>query len=349
MTANKVLFVMQKYDRCQPEWGMSTFGVLAETLSKTGFVGQIMSFHIDELSQQLGHPVMDELLLQMCASERPDLVVFVPTGWLHIDPSRSTMDMMRNKLGVKIYMVRDDAGGREGKRFNESWFPFVDFIGFIDVTVPSLGYSDNPKAVQAFGCVDSKHFYNKGLQRDIDVSFAGSIGNWLLRDGHIQFLREHGVSVTTVGGLEYETRVPIEVYSNVISRSKISLSFCLHRTEGFSQIKRRVFDIMCCKTCMLEDAGTETQKFFKPGRDFVMYDGKEDLLEKVSYYLSHNAEREAIAESGYRKVTELYSARNLWAHILKKTGFSLPDEITRDKSYQELSRKLEVIRSALSS
>jgi hypothetical protein len=335
---------MQKYDRCKPEWGLSTFGILADTLKETGFVREVLAFYIDDLSQRLGQPIMDELLLQICASERPDLVVFVPTGWLHIDPSRSTMHTITETLGIKVYMVRDDPGGIEGKRFNESWFPFVSFIGFIDVSVPSLGYDGNPKAIQAFGCLDTRHFYDKGMQRDIDVSFAGSIGNWLHRAEYIQFLRQHGINVTTVGGLEYETRVPIEEYSNIICRSKISLSFCLHRTEGFPQIKRRVFDIMCCKTCLFEDAGTETKKFFEPGRDFVMYEGKEDLLEKVSYYLGHNAEREAIAESGYRKATDLYSARNLWAHILEKTGFGLPDEITQDKSYQELSRKLEAIR-----
>lgn len=335
---------MQKYDRCRPEWGLSTFGVLADTLKETGFVQDVLAFYIDELSQQLGQPIMDEVLLQICASERPDLVVFVPTGWLHIDPSRSLIHAIVNDLGIKVYMVRDDPGGTEGKRFNESWFPFVSFIGFIDVSVPSLGYSGNPKAVQAFGCLDTKHFCDRGLRRDIDVSFAGSIGNWLLRDEHIQYLREHRVSVTTVGGLEYETRVPIEEYSNIISRSKISLSFCLHRTEGFSQIKRRVFDIMCCRTCMFEDRGTETEKFFEPGKDFVMYDGKEDLLGKVEYYLSHDVERETIAESGHRKVTELYSARNLWARILEKTGFDLPRDVTQDRSYQELSRKLDLIR-----
>lgn len=342
---DKALFVMQKHDRCQPEWGSSTFTVLLETLKETGFVGEIITFYIDELSQELGHFTMDEVLLEICAAEKPNLIIFIPTGWLHIDPSRETMHTITNALGTKVYMVRDDPSGEEGKRFNESWFSFVSFIGFIDVTVPSLGYNGNPKAVQAFGCLDSKNFYDKKLERDIDVSFAGSVGNWLRRDEYIRFLGANGINVVTVGGLEYETRVPIEEYSDIISRSKISLSFCLHRTEGFPQMKKRVFEILSCKTCMFEDAGIETRKFFEPGKDFVMYHSKEELLEKVLYYLNHEEERERIADSGYRKATGLYSARNLWGHILEKTGFNLPDDVSADKRYQELSRKLALIRN----
>ena len=36
--------------------------------------------------------------------------------------------------------------------------------------------------------------------------------------------------------------------------------------------------------------------------DFVYYDNYEDLLAKVEYYLSHDAERKEIAENGYEKV-----------------------------------------------
>lgn len=345
--AEKVLLVMQKYDRCRPDWGLSTFEVLAETLKETGFVAEVTTFYIDELSGKLGQPAMQELLVQVCATDKPDLIIFLPTGWSHIDPSRSTMHTITNTLGIKVYMVRGDAGGVEGKRFNESWFPFVSFIGFIDVTVPSLGYNHNPKATQAFSCLDTKHFYDRKLPRDTDVSFAGSIGNWQRRDEHIQFLRSRGVNLATVGGLEYDTRVHIDAYAEIISRSKISLSFCLHRTEGFSQIKRRVFDILSCRTCMFEDVGTETAKFFEPSKNFVMYHSKEDLLEKVLYYLSHDGERKRIAESGYRMATELYSARNLWAHILEKTGFNLPDDVAKDRHYRELSKKLELIRQGL--
>ena len=44
-----------------------------------------------------------------------------------------------------------------------------------------------------------------------------------------------------------------------------------------------------------------------PDEDYVFYDGKEDLLNLVAYYLEHEDERKKIAENGYRKVKELLS------------------------------------------
>ena len=43
---------------------------------------------------------------------------------------------------------------------------------------------------------------------------------------------------------------------------------------------------------------------FQPRR--IRKDGVEDLREKVGYYLEHEEERRAIAESGYRKVKETH-------------------------------------------
>lgn len=344
---DKALFVMARYDRCKPEWGPSVFNILPSTLGDIGLVKAITIFALDELSQKTSHSVIDETLLEMCAGERPDLVVFVPTGWPHIDPSRNTINTITNTLGIKVYMVRGDAIGVHGYRFNQSWFPFVNFMGFIDAGVSALGYNQNPKAIQSLLCCDASHFYDRGLERDIDVSFVGSIGNWQHRAEYIQFLWEHGVSVVTGGGLEYDTRIPIEKYSDIISRSKISLSFCLHRTEGFSQIKRRVLESLFCRTCMVEDAGTETAKFFEVGKDFIMYHTKEELLEKVLYYLKHDEERERIADLGYRKATKLYTAKNLWAYTLERIGFTLPSDFAQDESYQALSKKMDLIREGL--
>ena len=344
MIANKVLFAMAKYDRCKPEWGMSTFTIYPQALSESGLVGGVTAFYLDEMFSQSGSTGTSEMFLQWCASSPPDLIVFIPTGWANIDPSRMVMQTVIEKLGIKVAMIRGDAAGEYGHQFNQSWFPFVSFIVFIDITISSLGYSKKPKAIQGFICANSKDFYDRKMARDLDVSFAGSVGNWLNRADHLEFLKESGISVFTGGGLEYDTKVSVEDYSKIMNRSKVSLSFCLHRTEGFPMLKGRVFDIMCCETFLLEDKGTETVKFFEPNKDFVMYDTKEEMLEKIQYYLKHERARQRVAESGHRKVAELYNPRNLWAYILERTGFDIPTEVANDGSYRLLSKKLEMVR-----
>jgi hypothetical protein len=339
---------MNKYDRCHSDWGPSHFTALPETFIEADFAEDVMLLPIDEVAEQA---TIDNLLLEVGANGymigdkviKSDLIVFVPTGWPHIDPSREVMGKIV-KMGIKVHMVRGDSGGPHGHEFTESWFPFVTSIGFVDMGVAHLGYQTNPKAIQAFPCLNGKYFYDKHLERDIDVSFVGSIGNWERRGEYLDFLRSQGIKVMTAGGGEYDSRISTEEYSDIINRSKISLNFCLHRAGEYSQLKGRVLDIMGCRTCLIEDEGEETKNFFEDGKDFIMVRSKEEMADKVRYYLSHDHEREEIAQSGYQKVKRLYNSWNLWAYILEKLGFEIPVDIAIDDGYRELKKKLEVIR-----
>jgi len=49
---------------------------------------------------------------------------------------------------------------------------------------------------------------------------------------------------------------------------------------------------------------------FVPGEDFVYYESREDLLQKVCYYLDHEEERQAIAENGHNKVAAGHTYRH---------------------------------------
>ncbi len=305
---NQALFIMESSDRNHPEWGESTFSPLYHSFIEGKFSKNVMLVPLAKV------PSLNEQLLQLCGATHPELIVFIPTGWIDVDPSRQTMAFIRDTLGIKVLMVRNDPGGPAGHFFTDSWFPFVSAIVFVDMSVSSLGYSDNPKAIQGYSF---RSLSDLGLERDIDVSFSGSIGNWQKRDEYINFLRANGIAVVTGGGQEYDTRLSPEEFHKSIARSKIALNFCEHRTEGYAELKGRVFEAMQCRTMLLEGEGRETPKFFERGKDYVSFTTKEDLLEKVKYYLEHDSERQAIAEAGYKKVTDIYTSKNLWAYTLE--------------------------------
>lgn len=334
----KVLFVIDQFHGGNPDWGPSNVEVaLVETLADSGFVHEISRFYFDQLSKQVG-AYLGEVLVETCAGYRPDLVIFFPSGLLGTDPPRAAMSVISNTLGIKVLLMRGDSIGPEGHRFNTTWFPFVDYIAFWDSTLGHLGYGQEAKAVQGMQSFNARYFYDKKLERDIDISFVGSIGDWPRRAEYIGFLREHGVEVLTRGGQRFD-RLEWGEYSDTISRSKISLNFCLNGT-GYSQLKGRVFEVTSCRTLLIEDEGIEAKDFFDEGKDFLMCHSKEDMLEKVKYYLAHDREREAIAESGYRKVTELYNSKNVLAYTLNKIGFN----ITGDEHWGQLYSKLESLR-----
>ncbi len=338
---NKVLFVMEKYCdgdiRCGPT--ISESGLVG-AIKSTGLIHQTKQFYFDVLCQQLGRRRMSKLLLEQCAEFKPDLVIFTPL-FTPLEPSRDVIDRIANVLRIKVYIQLFDFFRA---RIN-SWLPFGSYVGTMGKVSTHLRYRGNPKVIQTYAAINPRDFYDKNLKRDIDVSFVGSIDpedvRWPLRNEYINFLRDNGVNVVTCGGQRYN-RISIEGYSNILNHSKISLSFC-RRGDGASELKGRVFELMACRSFVLEDDGSETREFFEVGRDFVIFGGKKELLEKILYYLKHDNERELIAQSGYEKVTNLYNATNMWAYIFSKMGFELPNRLVGDKNYLLHQMKMESI------
>ena len=95
---------------------------------------------------------------------------------------------------------------------------------------------------------------------------------------------------------------------NVFRRSRINLNITLRGMK--SGIPLRAFDIMGCGGFLLSNFQADFLDFFVPGEDFVYYESKEDLLQKIDYYLDHEEERQAIAKNGHDKVAEGHTYRH---------------------------------------
>ena len=61
----------------------------------------------------------------------------------------------------------------------------------------------------------------------------------------------------------------------------------------------------------------ETAELFEEDREIVMFRTPEELMEKVSYYLIHDREREQIAVSGCRKVLQCYTYEKKLRQLMK--------------------------------
>lgn len=88
--------------------------------------------------------------------------------------------------------------------------------------------------------------------------------------------------------------------SRIFYGSKINLNITLRSIK--SGIPLRAFDIMGSGGFLLTNYQDDFFDFFEPDVDFVYYESMDNLLGKVDYYLSHERERQEIAENGYEKV-----------------------------------------------
>ncbi|MDD3367420.1 MAG: DUF3880 domain-containing protein [Lachnospiraceae bacterium] len=103
--------------------------------------------------------------------------------------------------------------------------------------------------------------------------------------------------IEQAGPVDYWQEMP-----HVFHDSKINLNITIPNIS--SGIPLRVWDILAAGGFCLTNYRPELLQYFENGKDLVIYEGLDDLREKVDYYLSHEEEREQIALNGFRKVQQ---------------------------------------------
>lgn len=112
-----------------------------------------------------------------------------------------------------------------------------------------------------------------------------------------------------LGTTDYYREMP-----HVFADSRINLNITLRSiTAG---IPLRCMDILNCGGFLLTNYQPDFLLHFVPGEDFVYYESKEDMLEKIEYFLSHEKERAEIAANGQKKVQENHSYEVILPQIL---------------------------------
>ncbi len=109
-----------------------------------------------------------------------------------------------------------------------------------------------------------------------------------------------------LSGVRVHPKVDYDTTScKIFHLSKINLNITIPSIE--SGLPQRVFDIMGCGGFMLTNYQPEVEDLFEIGKDIEVFRDQSELLQKVSYYLTHEQERLQIAISGYRKVCRHHS------------------------------------------
>ena len=132
---------------------------------------------------------------------------------------------------------------------------------------------------------------------------------------YLDYLREHNIDAyfrdSTTGPISTER------YAQVLRQSKISLHFS-DSANGTHTIGGRVMEVMFSGALLLEKETSLTSEFFTPMIDYVPFDTRGDMLDKVRFYLEHDDERQEIALAGYHKATKEYNHQVFWDRVMAK-------------------------------
>lgn len=115
--------------------------------------------------------------------------------------------------------------------------------------------------------------------------------------------------VQNMGQVDYESQMP-----KVFMASRINLNITLRSIV--SGIPLRAMDIMGAGGFLLTNYQEDFGEYFVPGEDYAFYEGMEDMVDKIDYYLAHDREREQIAANGCKKVREEHSYEKHLARML---------------------------------
>ena len=129
----------------------------------------------------------------------------------------------------------------------------------------------------------------------------------------IEFIKNQNFNF--YGGVE-NMKIPYNQYLKTIYESSINLAF-----EGKGEFTFRHLEILaCCSFMMCEKSINQLDLPIplKEGKHFVSFDNKEDLLEKINFYLKNRNLRCDIALNGRKLLEEYYSPKKHGNLILKK-------------------------------
>lgn len=259
-------------------------------------------------------------------------IIFIEKG-LSIKPS--TLKFVKNKLPeVKIvsYTLDDMMNPHNSSYYYKKSLPLYDFH------FTNKNYNvDELKKIGAKNVFYFRNAFSKHIHRPVettetekkyfgsDVSFIGTYEND--RKVHLMHLADNGIKVKVWGwGKKYEFDYPNitfmgkhvykDEYSKVVCSSKISL--CFLRKANRDNETTRTIELPACGGFMLAERTPEHLNLFEEGKEAEYFESKEELSDKVKYYLENDNIRNKIGKSGYEKCIKMdYSYHNQLSQILK--------------------------------
>jgi spore maturation protein CgeB len=174
----------------------------------------------------------------------------------------------------------------------------------------------------AFG---PKRYYKKQLPIKYDASFVGS--HAAKREEYLDAMIGLTDNVAICGdfyraksarvkGKTIRANVPSTFANDLYSSSKVNVNIHIPQSkEGFSV---RTFEIIGAGGFELVERQKARLLYFEEGKHMEFYDSKDEFLDKVRYYIDHDAERQRIADAGHRLALEKHTWKARFAEMLTK-------------------------------
>jgi spore maturation protein CgeB len=190
-----------------------------------------------------------------------------------------------------------------------------------------------------FGCNENL-FKKLNVLKKYDVSF---VGGWHpYREWLISRIRKSGIRVEVLGHGWPKGEINHEGMVRVFNESRINLNLSnsaswdarylttsprafinrLRSKKNIEQMKARIFEVNGCAAFQLSYYVEGLANCYEIDTEISVYADADDLVEKIKFYLGHEALRVAIAEAGYARTVKDHTFKNRFSHVFKRMGLS---------------------------
>ncbi len=179
--------------------------------------------------------------------------------------------------------------------------------------VDALGAKPNYDGVETYDYIYSNYVIDRkitAIERTEMLTMIGQMHPVNLFTGDKSFKPE---GISNRGKVDYYKEMPY-----IFKNTDINLNITLRSIQR--GIPLRCMDIMGCGGFLLTNYQEDFLHFFEPFEDYVYYESRQDLLDKIDYYLAHDEERVKIAKSGYEKVKASHTYKLRLEEILDIVG-----------------------------
>jgi spore maturation protein CgeB len=332
----KILFVgdLSSYARARQRFlAMQDLGHLVEGRSwvqlETELIPGYKSNIWRRIRRKIGYPVdtvrINQTLIPHLAEFQPNL--------LWIEKATTILPSIYKQIRQQfpnlkiVYYSEDDVHLFDNRSiYLKHSFPLFDAV-----------YTTKPRNIQELPRIGAKNVvcifqaYDRNIHRPISVSeedrqrWGAEVGfvGFFERDRAEQmlYLAQQGIKVR-IWGFNWQdwinkhpnlivegTPVFNEDFVKVLNATRINLNFL--RKSNRDRHTSRSLEIPACQGFMLAERTDEHLQLFEEGKEAEFFDSPEELLQKVKYYLAHDAELLRIAKAGRDRCLESgYSHRD---------------------------------------
>jgi len=292
---------------------------------ETGFAAPSVPFRIAwKLGFHLDTEGANGWLPRAAAKLRPDLV------WIEKGNMVRPATLRRLRSLCPAAVIASYTDDDMVNRTNRTWF-YALGLRHYDVVFTTKSYNADPLELPAMGArrvVMVDKAYDPDRHRPMalgaaetewlacDVGFIGSFER--PRADDMLHVARSGIPVRIWGNgwerfrpgeknLTIERRALVNstddpLYTKGIRATRINLTF-LRKANRDLQTDRSI-EIPACGGFMLAEYSDEHARLFEEGREAAFFRSRDDLVDRLRYYLAHEDERAAIAAAGRRRCIE---------------------------------------------